>query len=356
MQLLTTQLQRSLLRRTGLRRKTNNELRTEGALPRLTSLLTAHHDLTQNIRVAHQLNHRRILRIGALLNLELGKLGGPKISHRRRHNQHIRRRARLKGGLTQLQGAHHAGHLHTLRRGNLKVRTDQVHGRAQVACRLRERHTLFAGRTVAEEAYRVQRLTGAASGNDHEAACQRATQRFGCASCLAGFTLTCINLPQQRRSQRRRTRRRHTLLLRTRVQGLSRRVTGRVHRVHLPLREASNHIQRHRENILRLRHATRTRIRARQTPNRRLNHVITPRTQSLHVRLSRRMLPHLGVHRRRQNHRGVRRQHRGGQQIIRTTSRQTSQQISGRRGNHHSVSLFSLTHVVHLRHAVKHVR
>ena len=165
-----------------------------------------------------------------------------------------------------------------------------------------------------------------------------------------------INLPQQCRSQRRRTRRRHTLLLRARVQGLSRRVTGRVHRVHLPLREALNHIQRDRENILRLRHATRTRIRARQTPNRRLNHVITPRTQSLHIRLSRRMLPHLGVHRRRQNHRGVRRQHRRRQQIIRTTSRQTSQQISGRRGNHHSVSLLSLTHVVHLRHTVKHVR
>ena len=176
LQLLTTQLQRSLLRRTGLRRKTNNELRTEGALPRLTSLLAAHHDLTQNIRVAHQLNHRRILRIGALLNLELGELGGPKISHRRRHNQHIRRRARLQGCLTQLQGAHHAGHLHTLRRGNLKVRTDQVHGRAQVACRLRERHTLLAGRTVAEEAHRVQCLTGAASGNDHEATCQRTTQ------------------------------------------------------------------------------------------------------------------------------------------------------------------------------------
>ena len=274
LQLLTTQLQRSLLRRTGLRRKTNNELRTEGALPRLTSLLAAHHDLTQNIRVAHQLNHRRILRIGALLNLELGKLGGPKISHRRRHNQHIRRRARLKGRLTQLQGAHHAGHLHTLRRGNLKVRANQVHGRAQVACRLRERHTLLAGRTVAEESDRVQRLTGAASGNDHEATRQRATQRFGCASCLAGFALACINLPQQRRGQRRR----HTLLLRTRVQGFSRRVTGRVHRVHLPLREARNHIQRHRENILRLRHATRTRIWARQTPNRRLNHVITPRT------------------------------------------------------------------------------
>ena len=241
-----------------------------------------------------------------------------------------------------------------------------MHGRAQVACRLRERHTLLAGRTVAEEAHRVQCLTGAASGNDHEATCQRATQRFGCASCLAvftlaGFKLTRLNLAritltQQRRSQRRRTRRRHTLLLRTRVQGFSRRVTGRVHRVHLPLREASNHIQRYRENILRLRHATRTRIRARQTPNRRLNHVITPRTQRLHVRLSRRMLPHLGVHRGRQNHRGVRRQHRRGQQIIRTTSRQTSQQISGRRGNHHSVSLLSLTHVVHLRHAVKHVR
>ena len=122
-----------------------------------------------------------------------------------------------------------------------------MHGRAQVACRLRERHTLLAGRTVAEEAYRVQRLTGAASGNDHEAAGQRTTQRFGCASCLAGFNLTRLNLAQitlaqQRRSQRRRTRRRHTLLLRTRVQGLSRRVTGRVHRVHLPLREASNHI------------------------------------------------------------------------------------------------------------------
>ena len=226
-----------------------------------------------------------------------------------------------------------------------------MHGRAQVACRLRERHALLAGRTVAEEAYRVQRLTGAASGNDHEATCQRATQRFGCASCLAG-----IPLAQQRRSQRRRTRRRHTLLLRTRVQELSRRVTGRVHRVHLTLREASNHVQCDRENILRLRHATGTRIRARQTPNRRLNHVITPRTQSLHIRLSRRMLPHLGVHRRRQNHRGVRRQHRRGQQIIRTTSRQTSQQISGRRGNHHSVSLLSLTHVVYLRHAVKHVR
>ena len=325
------------------------------------SLLAAHHDLTQNIRVAHQLNHRRILRIGALLNLELGKLGGPKISHRRRHNQHIRRRARLKGRLTQLQGTHHAGHLHTLRRGNLKVRTDQVYGRAQVACRLRERHTLLAGRTVAEEAHRVQRLTGAASGNDHEATCQRATQRFGCASCLAGFNLTRISLARitltkQRRSQRRRTRRRHTLLLRTRVQGLSRCVTGRVHRVHLTLREARNHVQCDRENILRLRHATRTRIRARQTPNRGLNHVITPRTQRLHVRLSRRMLPHLGVHRRRQNHRGVRRQHRRGQQIIRTTSRQTSQQISGRRGNHHSVSLLGLTHVVHLRHTVKHVR
>ena len=310
-----------------------------------------HHDLTQNIRVAHQLNHRRILRIGALLNLELGKLGGPKISHRRRHDQHIRRRARLKGCLTQLQGTHHAGHLYTLRRGNLKVRTDQVHGRAQVACRLRERHALLAGRTVAEEAYRVQRLTGTASGNDHEATGKRATQRFGCATCLAGFNLT-----QQRRSQRRRTCRRHTLLLRTRVQGLSRRVTGRVHRVHLALREARNHIQSHRENILRLRHATRTRIRSRQTPNRRLNHVITPRTQSLHIRLSRRMLPHLSVHRGRQNHRGVRRQHRRGQQIIRTTSRQTSQQISGCRGNHHSVSLLGLTHVVHLRHAVKHVR
>ena len=177
----------------------------------------------------------------------------------------------------------------------------------------------LAGRTVAEEAYRVQRLTGAASGNDHEAAYQRTTQRFGCASCLAG-----IPLAQQRRSQRRRTGSRHTLLLRTRVQGLSRRVTGRVHRVHLTLREARNYIQRDRENILRLRHATRTRIRARQTPNRRLNHVITPRTQSLHIRLSRRMLPHLGVHRRRQNHRGVRRQHGRGQQIIRTTSRQTS--------------------------------
>ena len=351
MQLLTTQLQRSLLRRTGLRRKTNNELRAEGALPRLMSLLAAHNDLTQNIWVAHQLNYRRILRVGALLNLELGKLGGPKISHRRGHNQHIRRRARLKGRLTQLQGADHAGHLHTLRRGNLKVRTNQVYGRAQVACRLRERHALLAGRTVAEEAYRVQRLTGAAGGNDHEATGKRTTQRFGRASCLAR-----INLTQQRRSQRRRTRRRQTLLLRARVQGLSRRVTRRVHRVHLTLREARNHIQSHRENILRLRHATGTRIRARQTPNRRLNHVVTPRTQSLHVRLSRRMLPHLGMHRGRQNHRGVRRQHRGGQQIIRTTSRQTSQQISGRRGNHHSVSLFSLTHVVHLRHTVKHVR
>ena len=236
-----------------------------------------------------------------------------------------------------------------------------MYGRAQVACRLRERHTLLAGRTVAEEAHRVQRLTGAASGNDHEATCQRATQRFGCASCLAGFKLTRLNLAritliQQRRSQRRRTRRRHTLLLRTRVQGLSRCVTGRVHRVHLTLREARNHVQCDRENILRLRHATRTRIRARQTPNRGLNHVITPRTQRLHVRLSRRMLPHLGVHRRRQNHRRVRRQHRRGQQIIRTTSRQTSQQISGRRGNHHSVSLLGLTHVVHLRHTVKHVR
>ena len=225
-----------------------------------------------------------------------------------------------------------------------------MHGRTQVACCLRERRTLLAGRTVAEEAYRVQCLTGAASGNDHEATGQRATQRFGCAS-LARLTLT-----QQRRGQRRRTRRRHTLLLRARVQGLSRRVTGRVHRVHLALREARDHIQRDRENILRLRHATRARIRARQTPNRRLNHVITPRTQRLHVRLSRRMLPHLGVHRRRQNHRGVRRQHRRGQQIIRTTSRQTSQQISGRRGNHHSVSLLSLTHMVHLRHTVKYVR
>ena len=236
-----------------------------------------------------------------------------------------------------------------------------MHGRAQVACRLRERHALLAGRTVAEEAYRVQCLTGAASGNDHEATGQRTTQRFGCASCLARINLTRLNLAritltQQRRSQRRRTRRRHTLLLRARVQGLSRRVTGRVHRVHLPLREASNHIQRHRENILRLWHTTRTRIRARQTPNRRLNHVITPRTQRLHIRLSRRMLPHLGVHRRRQNHRSVRRQHRRGQQIISTTSRQTSQQISGRRGNHHSISLLSLTHVVHLRHTVKHVR
>ena len=361
LQLLTTQLQRSLLRRTGLRRKTNNELRTEGTLPRLTSLLAAHNDLTQNIRVAHQLNHRRILRIGALLNLELGKLGGPKISHRRGHNQHIRRRARLKGRLTQLQGADHTGHLHTLRRGNLKVRTNQVHGRAQVACRLRERHALLAGRTVAEEAYRVQRLTGAAGGNDHEATGKRTTQRFGCASfptriSLTRLNLTRLSLTKQRRSQRRRTRRRQTLLLRARVQGLSRRVTGRVHRVHLTLREARNHIQSHRENILRLRHATRTRIRARQTPNRRLNHVVTPRTQSLHIRLSRRMLPHLGMHRRRQNHRGVRSQHRGGQQIIRTTSRQTSQQISGRRGNHHSVSLFSLTHVVHLRNTVKHVR
>ena len=46
LQLLTTQLQRSLLRRTGLRRKTNNELRAEGALPRLMSLLAAHNDLT----------------------------------------------------------------------------------------------------------------------------------------------------------------------------------------------------------------------------------------------------------------------------------------------------------------------
>ena len=241
-----------------------------------------------------------------------------------------------------------------------------MHGRAQVACRLRERHALLAGRTVAEEAHRVQRLTGAAGGNDHEATGQRTTQRFGCASCLAGLSLIRFNLaritlagfalPQQRRSQRRRTHRRHTLLLRARVQGLSRRVTGRVHRVHLPLREALNHIQRDRENILRLRHATRTRIRARKTANRRLNHVITPRTQSLHIRLSRRMLPHLGVHRRRQNHRGVRGQHRRGQQIIGTTSRQTSQQISGRRGNHHSVSLFGLTHVVHLRYTVKHVR
>ena len=241
-----------------------------------------------------------------------------------------------------------------------------MHGRAQVACRLRERHALLAGRTVAEEAYRVQCLTGAASGNDHEATGQRTTQRFGCASCLVGFTLAGFNLTrlslaritlaQQRRSQRRRTRRRHTLLLCARVQGLSRRVTGRVYRVHLPLREAGNHIQRDRENILRLRHATGTRIRARQTPNRGLNHVITPRTQRLHVRLSRRMLPHLGVHRRRQNHRRMRRQHRRGQQIISTTSRQTSQQISGRRGNHHSISLLGLTHVVHLRHAVKHVR
>ena len=236
-----------------------------------------------------------------------------------------------------------------------------MHGRAQVACRLRERHALLAGRTVAEEAYRVQRLTGATGSNDHEATGKRTTQRFGCASCLTGVNLSRLNLAgfnltQQRRSQRRRTRRRQTLLLRTRVQGLSRRVTGRVHWVHLTLREARNHIQSHRENILRLRHATRTRIRARQTPNRRLNHVVTPRTQSLHIRLSRRMLPHLGMHRRRQNHRGVRSQHRGGQQIIRTTSRQTSQQISGRRGNHHSVSLFSLTHVVHLRHTVKHVR
>ena len=199
LQLLTTQLQRSLLRRTGLRRKTNNELRAEGTLPRLTSLLAAHNDLTQNIRVTHQLNHRRILRIGALLNLELGKLGGPKISHRRGHDQHIRRRARLKGRLTQLQGADHAGHLHTLRRGNLKVRTNQVHGRAQVACRLRERHALLAGRTVAEEAYRVQRLTGAAGGNDHEATGKRTTQRFGCASCptrisLAGVNLSRVNL------------------------------------------------------------------------------------------------------------------------------------------------------------------
>ena len=73
-----------------------------------------------------------------------------------------------------------------------------MHGRAQVACRLCERYTLLAGRTVTEEAYRVQRLTGAASGNDHEATCQRTTQRFGCASCLAEFTLTCINLAQQR--------------------------------------------------------------------------------------------------------------------------------------------------------------
>ena len=226
-----------------------------------------------------------------------------------------------------------------------------MHGRTQVACRLRERHTLLTGRTVAEEAYRVQRLTGTASGNDYEATGQRARVICRSVSHLTRFTLT-----QQCRGQRRLTRRRHTLLLRARVQGLSRRVTGRVHRVHLPLREALNHIQRDRENILRLRHATRTRIRARQTPNRRLNHVITPRTQRLHIRLSRRMLPHLGVHRRRQNHRGVRRQHRRRQQIIRTTSRQTSQQISGRRGNHHSVSLLGLTHVVHLRHAVKHVR
>ena len=241
-----------------------------------------------------------------------------------------------------------------------------MHGRAQVACRLRERHALLAGRTVAEEAYRVQRFTGTAGGNDHEATGQRTTQRFGCASYPVRISLTGVNLSrlnlaefnltQQRRGQRRRTCRRQTLLLRTRVQGLSRRVTGRVHRVHLPLREARYHIQSHRENILRLWHTTRTRIRARQTPNRRLNHVITPRTQSLHIRLSRRMLPHLGMHRGRQNHRGVRRQHRGGQQIIRTTSRQTSQQISGRRGNHHSVSLLSLTHVVHLRHTVKHVR
>ena len=67
------------------------------------------------------------------------------------------------------------------------------------------------------------------------------------------------------------------------------------------------------------------------------------------------MLPHLGVHRRRQNHRGVRRQHRRGQQIIRTTSRQTSQQISSRWGNHHSVSLLSLAHMVHLGHALEHV-
>ena len=169
----TTQLQRSLPSAEPVsRRKTNNELRTEGALPASRRPAGGEPRPTQNIRVTHQLNHRRILRVGALLNSELGKTRrGLKSATAAGMISNIRRQPISRVASRSSRALHHAGHPHPSARVPAFAPTDGT-VRAQVAPPPRG-YTPLASRTVAEEAYCPRRSRCAASGNDHEAIRQR---------------------------------------------------------------------------------------------------------------------------------------------------------------------------------------
>ena len=99
-------------------------------------------------------------------------MGRPEVRHGGRHHHGVARRGRLGDRHLQLRGGLHADDSGAGDVRQLDVGADQGDGRTSHGSGTSDRVALPAGRTVAQEADRVERLAGAAGGDDDVAAGQ----------------------------------------------------------------------------------------------------------------------------------------------------------------------------------------
>ncbi len=228
--------------------------------------------LGQHVRVLGQLDRRRA-GVG-LLDLVHARRAGPEVGHRRGHHDDIGTGGSRPDRGPQLGCALHRHDSHSVRRCDGEVGRDQHHVGPAAPGGSRQRDPLSARRSVAEEADRIDRLTGAA-GRDH-------------------------NSP-----------------------------SGQV------LRHDEG--QRARCDRRRLRQPTRPGVRTGEAPDVGLQDVHSSPTQGGDVGAGRWVLPHLGVHRGHQQDRAARDQQGRGQQVVGAPRGSAGQQIGGRRRHHHQV-------------------
>src|SRR5664280_534328 len=125
-------------------------------------------ELGEDVGVAHQ-GQRWWLRGVGLLDLDHRPHGRGEVGHRRGHHDRVRAGRGSEHGRPQFRGGDDRYDGDAGRKRYGEVGRHQRHLGAAGGCALGQRHTLAAGRAVAEEAHRVQVLAGAA-GTDHDVA------------------------------------------------------------------------------------------------------------------------------------------------------------------------------------------
>ena len=246
-----------------------------------------------DVLVLHQGQHRRGARL--LGELSLGGFGHPVVGDGGRHDHDIGRPRQLSHHGRQLGGRPGGARLDPGPLGGAEhVRVDvagrQVHPRAALGRRHRQRHPLPAAGPVAEVADGIDRLAGP-SGRHRD--------------------------------------------------GEPREI--------LPVGDDP---PRRRVDLVGFAHPARTRVAAGERSVCRPDHVHAPGPERDHVRHRRRVLPHLGVHRWRDEHRCAGGEQGGAEQVGGEAGRHRRDRVGGGRRHHDQVGSLAERHVPHLGHVV----